>query len=496
MEAVQTNTRTYNRTLVVVVMMIAMAAGALMQTSLGTAIPSLMKAFDINLSTAQQATTWFLLFNGMMVPLSAYLANRIPTKILHMVAYGLLFIGVLVTMSTPENSGSWWIFIVGRIISAMAFGIMMPMMQIVILNMYAPEERGAAMGAMGLVIGMVPAIGPTLSGWILKQDHTILGFTLSDSWRSTFLIPLIITGIALVLTPFLMKNVIPTKKVKLDFLSLVLSTIGFGLFLWGFTNVGSHGWGNVPTVLVPIFAGVALLVVFVWRQLKLSNPFLDVKVFLTKDFTIPSVVGILAMMAMFGVEMMLPTYLQNVRGLSAFDSGLTLLWGALLMGVFSAISGALYNKVGARALGMVGFAILGLGTFPFLFLTPETPTIIISVLYGVRMAGIAMAMMPMTTKAMAALPDAKTSHGTAANNTLRQVANSVVVALLTSVVQNVINNNTPSNHLKVTEPLRYASKMLDASLDGFKIAFMISLGFAVLGFILAFFVKQDKKEEA
>ena len=115
----------YNRWLILVVLMIAAMSGALMQTSLGTALPTLMTAFNIDLSTAQQATTWFLLVNGMMIPLSAYLANRIPTKALHIVAYVLLLAGVAMSMFTPEQKDMWWLFVAGRIVAAMAVGIMM-----------------------------------------------------------------------------------------------------------------------------------------------------------------------------------------------------------------------------------------------------------------------------------------------------------------------------------------------------------------------------------
>ncbi|MDF7637495.1 DHA2 family efflux MFS transporter permease subunit [Leuconostocaceae bacterium ESL0958] len=488
--------RPYNRTLVLAVLLIAAIAGALMQTSLGTALPTLMKAFDIDLSTAQQATTWFLLVNGMMVPLSAFLATRFKTKSLHEVTYLLLLVGVAMSMFTPERSDMWWLFVAGRIVTAVAVGMMMPLLQVVIINMYAPKERGAAMGMMGLVVGMAPAIGPTLTGWILEKDHTILGLTLSDSWRSMFVIPFIIVVIAVILAPFLIKNVIENRTIHLDWLSLLLSTAGFGFFLWGFTNVSAQGWTDLMQVILPIVVGVLLLLAFGWRQLKLPVPFLDIKVFANKHFTIPTIALIMATMAMFGVEMMLPTYLQNVRGLTPLDSGVTLLWGALFMGLLSPVAGVLYNKVGVRALSFMGFGLLVAGTVPYVFLNPETPTVVISVLYAVRMAGIALTLMPLTTTAMSALPDEKGADATAANNTLRQVSSSVVVALLTSVVQNVINNHTPAASMKATNPLGYADKVLTASMDGFQIAFVISLAFALLGIVLVFFMKNDAKEEA
>lgn len=485
--------KNYNRTVVLSVMMIAAMSGGLMQTSLGTALPTLMTAFDINLATAQQATTWFLLMNGIMVPLSAYFANRFSTKYLHIISYGLLTIGVLMSMLTPENGNYWWMFVAGRIIAAIAVGVMLPLLQVVIVNMYAPKERGVAMGLMGLVVGMAPAFGPTLTGFILNKDHTLFGITLSNDWRSIFILPLILIVIATVLSPFFIKDVLKNKPVKLDLISIITSTVGFGLFLWGFTNVSSDGWGDLATVVSPIVIGVIILIIFGWRQLNLPVPFLDIRVFLNKNFTIPTIGLLLVTMAMYGVEMMLPTYLQNVRGLTPLDSGLTLLWGALFMGFVSPIAGVLYNKVGIKRLSFVGFFVLLLGTLPFVFLTEQTPTTIITVLYALRMIGIALLMMPLTTAAMGALPDEKAADATAANNTLRQVSSSVVVALMTSVVQNVINNNTPNDAMKKTAPLQYAKKSLDASLDGFQWAFIISLAFAVIGLLFVIFMKNEKE---
>lgn len=469
-------------------------AGALMQTSLGTALPTLMHAFNINLSTAQEATTWFLLVNGAMVPVSAFLANRFSTKWLHVVAYGLLLIGILISMLTPEQGNLWWIFVVGRIVAAVAVGIILPLMQIVILNMYSPKERAFAMGMMGLVVGMAPAFGPTLTGWILNKSHHILGFTLSNAWQNIFIIPLIFIALATVLAPFLLKDVVENTKQKLDITSFILSVAGFGLFIWGFTNVSSQGWGDFKEVILPILIGVLFLVVFVVKQLRMKVPFLDVRVFMNKDFTIPTISLLLATMAMYGIEMVLPTYLQNVRGLTPLDSGLTLLYGALFMGIMSPIAGALYNKVGIKLLSIVGFLLLILGTLPFVFINAETPTIIITVLYAIRMMGIATVMMPLTTAAMDSLPTKKGADGTAANNTLRQVSSSIVVAILTSVIQNIANNNAPAKSLAHTDPLRYADKVLDASIYGFRVVFIISLGFAVVGLFFVLISRNNKKE--
>lgn len=487
--AMDINGNPFSRSAMVAVLLIGTFAGVLMQTSLGTAIPTLMRDFDITLATAQQATTWFLLANGIMMPVSAYLSTRIPSKVLYIFAYLMLFAGMATTAFTPAHHDMWWMFLLGRILVATAVGVTMPLMQVVMVNIFPAEERGAAMGINGIVIGLAPAIGPTLSGWILEKNHHFLGLTISDSWRTIFYLPMFVLALVIIASPFFIKNVIPNRKMKLDVPSLIISTLGFGIFLWSFTNVATDGWGDFKNVILPMIVGLLFIVLFVVRQLKLDEPFVDVKVFKNHQFALTTVSVMMAMMAMMGVEMMLPTYLQNVHTMSPLESGLTLLPGALMMGIMAPIAGSAYDKIGAKRLALTGFSILAIGTVPFLFLTASTPAHFITALYAVRMFGIAMAMMPLTAMAMSVLPPAEAPHATAANNTARQVASAVVVALLSSVTQNVISNNEPAKALSKTNPLQYGADYLDASMKGFHVSFAIGLGFAIVGIVVAMFLK-------
>ncbi|MEY8458121.1 MDR family MFS transporter [Lactococcus ileimucosae] len=486
----------FNRGIILTLILVATFGGMLMQTSLGTAMPTLMNDFNVSLATGQQATTWFLLANGIMIPVSAYLATKFSTRWLYLISYAILWAGMFAAYSAPTSA--WNIFLAARILQAIAVGISMPLMQVVLVNMFSPKQMGAVMGSMGLVIGLAPAIGPTYAGWILDKNHVILGFTLEQSWRTIFLIPMLVIAICWVLMLIFMRDIVPNREVSLDFLSLLESILGFGLFLWGFTNVASDGWGNLQTVILPIVAGIVIIAVFVRRQLHMENPFLDVSVFKNRQFALTTVVMALSMMAMMGVEMMLPLYMQQVHGLSPLSSGLTLLPGALMMGLVSPLAGAAYDKVGGKRLSRVGFTILAVGTIPFMFLTTTTPEHFITVLYGLRMFGIAMVMMPLTASAMNALPREQSAHGTAANSTARQVASAVVVALLSSVTQNIITNSQPAASLKETNPLAFAGDMLEAMLKGYHASFALGLSFALFGLILSFFLQghvvKGKKE--
>lgn len=149
---------------------------------------------------------------------------------------------------------------------------------------------------------------------------------------SSTIIPIV--AIVIVLAPFLVKHVLPNRHPDLDVWSVILSTIGFGSLLYGFSLVGDKGWTN-SIVLISILCGIIFVAFLVWRQNKLENPFLEFKVFKTPEFTLSSILSSITMMAMVAVELVIPMYLQIVHGMSAFHSGLSLLFGALVMGLMS-----------------------------------------------------------------------------------------------------------------------------------------------------------------
>lgn len=464
----------YNQALLVTILLIGSFCTVLNQTILATAFPTLMKTFNINASTVQWLTTGFLLVNGIMIPITAWLMNKINSRLLYTGAMFFFLIGTTMCFAAPNFE----FLLAGRLVQAVGVGISMPLLQTIMLTIFPKEKRGAAMGLAGIVIGAAPAIGPTLSGWII--DHY--------TWRDLFgmLIPIIL--IVLSLSFFLMKEVIPLTNPEIDLLSVVLSTLGFGTLLYGFSSVGSKGWGS-SEVLICIAVGMIVVSLFVRRQLHLEIPFLDLSVFKHPAFAIAAVLSGITNMAMVGAEMVIPLYIQDVRGESAFHSGLMLLPGALIISIMMPITGMIFDKKGARRLAIMGMSILTIGTLPFAFLTYTTPLIFVITLYALRMFGISMVMMPVTTSGMNALPTELMSHGTAVNNTFRQIASSVGTAILISVLTNVTTNTAPKKAVLEATPLTYKQDMINATLNGYHAAFYVAVGFSLIGILVALFIK-------
>ncbi|ANK60959.1 multidrug transporter [Loigolactobacillus backii] len=480
-QVIDANGRPYNRLLLVLTLLVGTFSTFIMQTILTTAFPTLMKHFNITADTVQWLTTGFMLVMGIMIPITAWLLTRFNSKYLYITAMSLFWIGTFVCY----EASSFGMLLTGRLIEAMGVGISAPVFQTIMLTIFPPAKRGTAMGLAGIVIGLAPAIGPTLSGWILVHY----------SWRMLFLVILPVNGFVLVLSFFTMRKVLQTSHPKIDILSVIVSTIGFGTMLYAFSSVGAKGWGDAQ-VYVPLIIGIIFVALFVYRQLHMDKPLLELRVFRVKAFTLSAILTAVAYMAMMGVEMILPLYIQTVRGESAFQSGLILLPGAIMMGIMSPITGKIFDEIGAKRLAMTGMILLTTGTVFFVTLTDKTPLIYITALYTMRMFGITMVTMPVTTTGMNALPIRLISHGTAVNNTARQVAASMGTAILISILTNVTTNRLPAKVLLHQTPLTYRTQAINANLAGYHAAFIVSLVFCAIGLCLTFMLKDGNNAQS
>ncbi|WP_396218382.1 MFS transporter, partial [Exiguobacterium sp.] len=189
----------------------------------------------------------------------------------------------------------------------------------VLLTGFPIEKRGQAMGIFGLVITFAPAIGPTLSGWILEHYE----------WRMLFHLVTPIALLVLFTGAFLLKKETVQSSLKLDLFSLVLSSFGFGGLLYGFSSAGSAGWGSW-TVIGSLIIGVISLTSFIIRQFMLEEPMLEFGIFRYPMFALSQGISMVLNMSMFSAMILMPIYIQTIRGISPFHSGLLMLPGAIV----------------------------------------------------------------------------------------------------------------------------------------------------------------------
>ncbi|UKS31390.1 DHA2 family efflux MFS transporter permease subunit [Paenibacillus sp. HWE-109] len=481
------------------------------QTLINVAIPHIMTDFNVSANVVQWLTTGYMLVNGVMIPITAFLIERYGSRFMFLTAMILFTAGAVICAVAPNFS----ILMAGRVVQASGAGIIMPLMMTVFLTVFPPEKRGSAMGTMGIAMIFAPAIGPTLSGWIV-QTYT---------WRLLFYIVLPIGLIDIILAFFLMGNVTKMSKVKFDFWGFLFSTAGFGGLLFAFSEAGSAGWLSVK-VLGTMLVGIVSLILFVWRELTVKEPMIDLRVFTYNIFTLTTIVSSIINMAMFAAMILLPIYLQNIRGFTPLASGLLLLPGAILMGIMQPIAGMIFDRIGVRLLAIVGLLITTVTTWEFSQLTADTTYNHILLLYCLRMFGMSFMMMTIMTEGMNQLPRHLHSHGTAMSNTLRQVAGSLGTALLVTVMSsradfhlgNKSSTFTSTNpfimselsrlgngiaamaHIpvaagtKLVSTLLYATSVKDSTINGINDAFLIATGITAVALILSFFISRVKQQ--
>ncbi|WP_239254886.1 multidrug efflux MFS transporter MdrM [Listeria ilorinensis] len=470
------NVTSVKRNGILIVMLMGAFVTILNQTLMNVALPSIMRDFSITASQGQWLSTGFMLVNGVMIPTTAFLIERFTTRQLYLFAMITFAIGTAVG-GFAVNYG---MLIAGRMIQAVGAGVVMPLLTVVVLNLFPIERRGRAMGLIGLAMNFAPAIGPTLSGWIVQEFE----------WRDLFFIIIPFALLDIIVAIFLLRNVGKRTFPKLDILGLLMSTVGFGSLLLGFSNAGDHDWVTMK-VLGFILIGLAVLCLFVWYQGRSRTPLLNFNVFKNPTFTLTTTISFFVMMGLYGGMLLLPIFLQNVRGFSPLDSGLVLLPGALMTAVLSPVTGTLFDRFGAKYLSLIGLMIMAVTTFLFTNLDEETTLFYIVIVQTIRASGMAMVMMPLQTAALNALPLSLAAHGSAMFNTMRQVAGSIGTAALITVMSKSAASfgaQLTGTDVAGKTPQEIANHVL---IHGIETAFLVASILSIIACILTLFIRRN-----
>lgn len=468
----------YNRGLLVTVVLISAFVSMLNQTVLSVAQPAIMKAFNVNVSTATWLSTGYSLIGGILIPITAWLADRFNTKHLVSVSLATFLAGTIIAFL----SGNFAILLTGRLIQAIGAGVLSGLSMTILFSVYDKSEAGKPTMLLGIIFGLAPAIGPTLGGYIVD--------TIGWNWIFGLTLPLI--TLALVMAIFFMADVVPHIGTKLDTLSVILSTLGFGGLLYGISEISDYGWINVHSSL-PAILGMILVIAWACRQLVIEDPMLELRIFSVKNFSVASAISAITQISMVAVEFILPLYMQNARDLTALQSGLTLLPGAIIMFLLAPISGSFVEKNKGRQAIIFGVTIMTISTLALSFITLTTPIWAVSALYALRNVGLTFAMMPAGTMAMNSLPKKLISHGSAGNNVTRQVGAAFGTAALISVMQSVAANNSPATSELKANVTKYAYDMHIALIKGAQASLWLATLIGFIGIIAAFMLKNSKK---
>lgn len=452
-----------------IIMLIVLVFGTFLtvlnQTVVAPALPSIMSEMSVDAAVAQWLTTGFTLVNAIMVPITAFLTDRFTTRRLFLASMVLFTAGTALAAWGPNFP----VLLAGRLVQAAGAGILMPLVMTVLMWTFPVDRRGTAMGVFGIVIAFAPAAGPTVAGIIIDQAN----------WHVMFWIIAVLCAAVIVFAAAALERGGKTNKdVKLDVVSVALSTLGFGGLLYGLSAIGSYG--VTADSAGGVIIGVIALAFFFRRQLRMEQPMLQVRVLTNRKFLIATIIVMLVQGALLAGGILIPILLQSYMGFSATTSGLVLLPGAIVMGAMGPVAGRLFDKHGPRVLAVIGTGVLALTTAMFMFMGPGMGLITLTVIYTVRLFSLSLVNMPISTWGMNALPDKLMNHGTSVQNTFRQVAGSLGTAVIVSastVATNMVSGSTDA---------------VTAGVFGIHAAFAVATALCVLGFVLTVALVRNK----
>lgn len=407
------------RTLIFFNLVISGVASSTLSTAMTTALPNIVESFHVSTSTGQWVTSGYSLVMGMVMPLTAFLITRFPTKKLYITGIGSFILGLLCSIF----AGNFAVMMAGRVLQACGNGILMSAAQVIILTVYPAEKKGTMMGTYGLATTAAPVIAPTIAGLMID----------AFGWKSIFYLVLVIMAVSFLISAVSFEDVLKLQDKKFDVLSFVESIFAFGGITLGIGNISSFGLVS-PQAGLPLLIGAVACILFIIRQYRLEKPFLDVRILRNRNYTVSVISSMMLYLVMMGSSVMMPLYVQSVMGYSAVVSGLVTLPGSLATAVVSPFAGKLYDKMGIRIIFIAGSVALVLSNAGMFFLTVDTPLWVAAGLNIIRNISIGSLMMPLLTWGTSNVNTQKVADASSLLTSFRTIAGSIGSAVFVGIM--------------------------------------------------------------
>ncbi len=414
---------------------IATIAGTFMvildQTIVNVALPHIMSVFNETADKAQLVVSAYLMATAVTTPLAAYLSTRFGIKWVYLFSQaGFLLGSILCGVAWDINS-----LIFFRVLQGLCGGLLSPIAMTLLFTSVPREKRGTTMAIFGIPMMLGPAIGPTLGGYLVDYWD----------WRMCFYVNVPVVIVAILIGYAWVEDSLRTKK-DFDFKGFAFAAIGLSMVLYGLSYAPTWGWDD-SRVIDLMVGGIASIGIWVWMELRGSIPMLDLNIFKYPGYALATGVNFVTTIGLFSTVFLLPVFLQNLRGLTAFDTGLLLIWGSIGPMLTMPISGRLYDKIGPRVPVILGLTITAIATLFFQTLDTTTPNSEIALLLFVRGMGMGLAMMPVMTYALAAVPLNKTDQASA----LTTVSRTVFASLGTAIFATLLDGFQKTNLATLTQ---------------------------------------------
>lgn len=453
------------RAMIFLCLVVSGISSSVLSTAMTTALPGVVEYFGISTSVGQWITSGYSLAMGMIMPLTAFLITRFPTKRLYLTGIGAFIAGLLVSIF----AGNFALMMVGRVLQACGNGVLMTAAQVVIMTIYPIKKRGTMMGTYGLATTAAPVVAPTIAGLMID----------AFGWKSIFYVSLVIMILSFIISCIVFDDVLELQDKKFDVVSFVESIVAFGGVTLGIGNLSTFGILSIEAG-VPLLLGAVVCVFFVTRQCRLEKPFLDVKILVNRNYAVSVISSMVLYLVMMGSSVMMPLYVQSVMGYSAVVSGLVTLPGSLATALVSPFAGKLYDEIGIKKIFVAGAAALVISNIGMFFLSMKTPLWTAAALNVIRNISIGSLMMPLLTWGTSNVHPTKMADASSLLTSLRTIAGSIGSAVFVGIMTMVAASSAET----------YGD---NAMMHGMNMSFFwMAVGAAVLLLIAVFAVREKR----
>lgn len=439
------------------------------ETVLTVALPGIMQDMAISASTGQWLTTGFLLTLSVVIPTTGFLLQRFAHRSLFFFAIISFIVGTAIAVVAP-NFG---FLLLGRIIQAVGTAIILPLLMTTTLTLVPVRLRGTVMGLNSIVIGVAPAIGPTVSGAIV---HAL-------GWHYIFVLMLPIAVVVLVLGAIFFKLLSTARELKVDSASVLLSALAFGFLVYGISSI-EHAVDNATMMIASFGIGLVALALFIIRQVKLApsgRELLNLTPFASRSFSFAIAMIMIAFGTLLGSLMIVPILLESGKGIDSLQIGIMLLPGGLAQAIASPIFGRIYDKYGPRPVLIPGAIILAAGQWMYVSVTTQTSLWMFAACHVVFSIGLGLLMTGLMSSAMASVDPRLFGHGSAIFNTAQQLGGAIGTTIFVTVMS-----------LLSKVQLEAGCDLAEALFSGAHISFIVGAVLATIGIVFAFMIKSEK----
>ena len=402
------------------IVVLASASGNLSQTAVNAMLTDIMGEFGMAVDLGQWLTTSYMLVLGVTVPVATYLSRRFSVRQHVFIALAFFLVGVLVDLVAPNFA----VLLVGRILQAISAGMLMPLLQTIAMTRFPEGRQATAMGIAGIAMGFAPNIGPTIGG----------AMSFAWGWRSFFiLLVVVLVALAVAAAVAIKPTAAPDRSARLDGVSLMLSTLGFGGLLLAFSDASSFAFTS-PFIWVPLALGTLFLVLFVRRQNRVIDPLISMDIFKSGQYRAGFIAQNLLNASFMGVTLVVPLYVEGLCGGTALEAGIVLLPGTVAALVLNPLAGVLTDRMGVRPVALVSGAFLAVGAVLMSFLDADTPLYVVTLCQAVRAVGVSGLVGPLTSWCLADLPRSIVSDGSSFCIAARQACASLGTSVMVFVI--------------------------------------------------------------